>query len=390
MNRTALITGLVLGTVLIANAEDFGTFVQKFQVHGNVAQGLLFSSANNYLTTESSNGSAAWDSLSLNVTRNITDKFRVGAQMYSYRLGQFGRQNLMLDWAYGDYRFNSHFGIRAGKVKTPMGLYNDIQDVDAIYPWVLLPQAIYPADTRSFALAHTGAVAYGEVQLGKDGGVLEYAGFGGSRSQPRNEGFAGIMADQGITLRDYAGTVIGADLKWRTPINGLMLGGSWSRVELDSTSSTVHTPFGSFPARVYSRDQTQEVSGQYERGKLTLQAEGRITPIYQNSHTGPGLIYSPMRAWYVLASYRAMKKLTLGTYYDQEWFFLYNRDRQDPTNHLKDVALCTRFDLNRFLYAKVEGHYMDGLGSGFSVTSTNPQGRDRVTHLLVARIGFTF
>lgn len=123
------------------------------QIHGNVAEGVLYGSGNNYLTADTTNGTAKWREGSLRVTSTITDKFRVGAQVHSWALGELGRQN-------GGYKFNSWFGVRAGKVKTPLGLYNEVQDVDAVTPWALLPQAMYPSDMRSFTLSHTGGVLY--------------------------------------------------------------------------------------------------------------------------------------------------------------------------------------------------------------------------------------
>ena len=46
-----------------------------------------------------------------------------------------------LDWAVADYRFKDWFGIRGGKVKTALGLYNDTQDLEFLYTWALMPQS---------------------------------------------------------------------------------------------------------------------------------------------------------------------------------------------------------------------------------------------------------
>ena len=73
-------------------------------MHGNLTQGFLFSSQNNYLTTDSSDGSAKWTEGALSVSRVITDQLRAGVQVHSYSLGQMGRQRVTLDWAYVDYK----------------------------------------------------------------------------------------------------------------------------------------------------------------------------------------------------------------------------------------------------------------------------------------------
>src|SRR4051812_36269347 len=105
---------IAIGILVLAGlAPAQNDFLQKLalRIHGSAAQGFLFSSSNNYLTANSSDGSAKWTEGSLNVGRSVTDSFRVGAQVHSYSLGQLDRQNVMLDWAYGDYKVNSLFGI---------------------------------------------------------------------------------------------------------------------------------------------------------------------------------------------------------------------------------------------------------------------------------------
>src|ERR1700690_2954583 len=116
-------------------AQDLSGIV----VHGFVSQGFLFSSNNNYLSMKSSDGSPQWTDAAVNISDSLGDNLHVGMQVHMYQLGEFGGSNLQVDWASGDYRVNDRFGIRAGKVKTVFGLFNDSQDVDAIFLWVLLP-----------------------------------------------------------------------------------------------------------------------------------------------------------------------------------------------------------------------------------------------------------
>src|ERR1035438_5400859 len=173
--------------LLTANlsAQDFGDFA----IHGFVTQGFLFSSHNNYLTMQSSARSLQWTDGAVSFTDSITDKLRVGIQLHMYQLGQLGGPNIHVDWASGDYRVNDHLGFRAGKVKTVIGLFNDSQDVDAVFLWTLLPQCSYPIDNQSFFLAHVGGEVYGDVPLGKRAGKLRYDGYAGQVSLDLNGGF---------------------------------------------------------------------------------------------------------------------------------------------------------------------------------------------------------
>ncbi|HEX5228745.1 MAG TPA: hypothetical protein VFW44_13595 [Bryobacteraceae bacterium] len=134
--------------------------------------------------------------------------------------------------------------------------------------------------------------------------------------------------------------------------------------------------------------QQEQLYLQYEKGKLTLSFEGRLNPIHETFGSAPAT-YVPMRSWYGMVSYRVTNNLTVGSYYDQSWFFLQNRERSDPSNFFKEVTAGARYDVNRFFYAKLEGHYIDGNALGF-YPQVNPQGFQKVTRLLAARIGFAF
>lgn len=383
MGKHVTITLALVLTSSCALAQENIIDYLHLQIHGNVAEGVLYGSGNNYLTADTTDGSAKWDEESLSVTSAVTDKFRVGAQVHSWALGQLGRQNIELDWAYGDYKFSSWFGIRAGQVKTPFGLYNEIQDVDAVTQWALLPQAIYPSDLRSFTLSHLGGVLYGDIGLGKHRGTLSWSAFGGRRAQRRNEGFVMTMTSMGISLDDCAGAMEGADVRWKTPVDGLLVGAAYSSTDL----SAPHASIGSIPMPVTTNIQQRQFYSEYEKGKLTLATEWRFTPTRMT--LGPIASNEPVRSWYAMASYHLTDKLTVGSYHSYNRLFPQGGNGSNPSNYLKDVTANTRYDFNRFFYAKLEAHYMDGNSMGF-YQQVNPDGFQRVTRLMMARIGFVF
>src|SRR5579871_3505880 len=110
------------------NAFSGRYFWRRFQVHGAFGQGFVYGSGNNYLSMNTNDGSARWSDGTINLTAAITDNFHAGLQLHSYILGQIGRANVQVDWAYGDYRVNGWLGFRGGKIKAPMGLFNEIAD----------------------------------------------------------------------------------------------------------------------------------------------------------------------------------------------------------------------------------------------------------------------
>src|SRR5579864_9588134 len=146
-------------------AQEFKLFDRKVQVHGFASQGFVYTDQNNWLTMHSSHGSGAFTDFGVNLSTQITDKLRIGAQVYDRNLGNLGEWHPTLDWAFVDYRFKLWFGVRGGEVKTVLGLYNDTQDPDFLRTFALLPQSVYPTDLRDSTIAHRGGDVYGDVYL---------------------------------------------------------------------------------------------------------------------------------------------------------------------------------------------------------------------------------
>src|ERR1700679_2661368 len=88
----------------------------NIQIHGYATQGFLYTTNNNILTTNSSNGSPAWTEAVLNVGAQPIPKLRIGVQGRYFLLGDYGNA-ITLDWAAADYKASDKFGVRFGKVK---------------------------------------------------------------------------------------------------------------------------------------------------------------------------------------------------------------------------------------------------------------------------------
>ena len=220
---------------------DFHIARRPVQVHSFASQGFLYSNQNNYLTMKTSNGSAAFTDFGFNISTPITDKLRVGAQLYDRNIGQLGNWRPTLDWALADYRFKDWFGVRAGKVKTALGLFNDTQDMEFLHTWALVPQAVYPLDQRGETIAHLGADIYGQIPL-KKFGDMSYTVYGGTRPDDPQGGFVYAMETGKMVNRpgeplpfwlpadpasvrkidSYNGPVYGADCDGIRPFGGCL------------------------------------------------------------------------------------------------------------------------------------------------------------------------
>src|SRR5271157_349294 len=233
-------------------AQEFKLFDRTIQFHGFASQGFIYTNDNNWLTMHTSQGSGAFTDFGANASMQVTDKFRIGAQVYDRNLGNLGEWHPSLDWAFADYRFNPWFGVRGGKVKTVLGLYNDTQDLDFLHTFALLPQSIYPTDLRDVTLAHLGGDIYGDIRLSDNLGTLSYTAYAGHRNDSIYDGYPLLLQSQGVYLKTQGGLQYGADLRWKTPLKGLLVGLSRINQDITATGLTVNQLDPAGPLEAFS------------------------------------------------------------------------------------------------------------------------------------------
>jgi hypothetical protein len=372
------ISFVLFALALIAGVATAQDLEQKVQIHGFATQGFLYSSDNNYLSANTSDGSPRWSDAAISFGSSLSDNLRIGVQLHFYQLGEFGGQNVAIDWASGDYRVNDKLGFRGGKVKTVYGLFNDSQDVDSVHLWSLLPEPFYAPDNKSFNLSHWGGDVYGTLNLGRKIGKLSYTAFGGERSLDLNGGYMKQLTDSGVPFTTApSGNVFGGDLRWRTAVKGLVLGASIASTNVAGTS-----PAG---ALNINKSVSPVFYGKYEKGKFFVGGEYKRFPYSGTLTAGPYTLPEAydQHSWYVMTSYRVLPKLSLGTYYTR------SEDRASNTssagNYFRDLTVSSRYDFNQYFYAKAEGHFINGRGLGFYGPNKDPR-----TNLVALKIGFVF
>lgn len=390
-------SGLLLAVAVLFTAAparaQFEVGGKKIQIHGFFSQGLVLTDKNNFLTMKSSDGSAAFTDGGMNISTKLTNKFRVGAQAYARNIGELSNGRVELDWAYGDYRFNDWLGIRAGKVKSTMGLYNDTQDMEFLHAFALLPQSVYPTDLRASNISHRGGDIYGDINA-KKAGTFSYVFYGGLRSDDPRGGYRYGLTDGGIPVKGSVdGYRMGLDVRWQTPVEGLLVGATAVRVTTELTGSLEAA--GGLPIGIKAPGaKNLRYYSEYQRGGLKLAAEyardyGRVD--FTPRILPPSQIDT--RGWYVSGSYKFHPRFEAGAYRGQ---YVYDArlERSLPNNHIDDTALVARFNLKSYWNVKVEGHFMDGYGNRAGTRSfyarTNPQGLVPRTNMLILRTGVNF
>jgi hypothetical protein len=251
----------------------------------------------------------------VNASIQLTDQFRIGAQVYDRNIGNLGKWHPQLDWAVADYRFKDWFGMRGGMVKTVFGLEGDTQDVEFLHTFALLPQSVYPTDLRDALLRHLGGDLYGEIPL-KRLGSLSYTVYAGQRKDSRYGGYPYLESAFGVQFTSFGGLEVGQDLRWNTPLKGLLLGASHLGTELTGRGTWTPVAPGLPPVAIpyeehSNRNWTNQFYGQYLAGSLRLAAEYRRNWFDQVFLNEQAEITTDARGWYTSAAYRISRHLEL-------------------------------------------------------------------------------
>jgi hypothetical protein len=398
--------------------------------HGFVSQSFLKTNDNVYLGLNSTAGTFAYTEEAINGTINPTAKLRIGIQLIGRDLGPQGNHKITADWALADYHWKDEIGVRAGKIKLPVGLYNTVFDVDVARPDILQPDGIYPQNQHDFRNTFEGVQLYGTVKLG-GAGYLDYEAWTGTIDideafvLPRflSDGALALLpafAASGISNPSYQvnqtggrlDTSFGGTLEWRPPVAGLRLKASLAEADAFFNSAVTYSgSFGpapvSFPVRTsihIDQRYTLYLSGEYQRAGLRLSAEHlRGDALYTTNIDGlPGQgtittsFTNQIRATYAQVAYRFTPRLQASAYYS-----VYYPDAQDkegralvlagqPSHRAwqKDFTVTGRVDIDSHFLVKAELHLIDGTAA--LSTSDNPGGFQKDWKLFTARATFHF
>lgn len=334
------------------------------EIHGFISQGFVWAQDNNYPLSDADEGSFQMFDAAINFSKELTDKLRIGLQIYSRDFGDVDNNKVNVDWAFADYRWKDWLGIRAGKMKTPWGFYSEIRDLDMLRTFALLP-FIYPENDREVVMGNMGVGIYGNTYSNAYGS-FDYQIYAGQQELDEDDGgwtkflesVMGFEIDEIDT--DIAPT---AALTWNTPLDGFRVGGTVKKVFQDiKFANGAETSFD-IDAFI--------ISAEYTWNDLIVAAE------FMKLH--PQGAPNNIR-YYASATYRFSELLEAGIWYGE---FYSDEDDKDGDNFeamglpdfaawQKEFCLGLRFDINEYWVLKLEGHAVNG--TGFVINSDTPFG----------------
>ncbi|MGB5671561.1 MAG: hypothetical protein WBM71_13535, partial [Sedimenticolaceae bacterium] len=182
-------------------ALDLG---QNLQVHGFLTQGYVKTTDNRFFgDSDSKNGSFDYTELGVNASFRATPSILLAGQLLSRRAGDMYDGSPTVDFALVDWNIStsqdSDYGILVGRIKNPLGFYNETRDVAFTRPSIFLPQQVYFDKVRNLVLSSDGGQIHGEFY--KPSGYWRV-----------NFGIGSNTVDENVEF-SYLGNDFGGDLK---------------------------------------------------------------------------------------------------------------------------------------------------------------------------------
>jgi hypothetical protein len=354
---------------------------QNLQIHGFASQSWLKSSDNNVFGKSSSDsGTFDFRELGLNASMRPLTNLQFSVQGISRWAGKGSPGNIRLDYGFMDYTYYSgeagQLGIRLGRMKNPLGFYNDTRDVPFTRPSILLPQSIYFDRVRKVAIAADGVHLYGEYR--SDMGVLSFQG-GAVRPLVR-----GAEAEVALLSRDMPGhfnaemSYIGRAMyefdegRVRLAVSGTQLNIGYDPAAVDK----LHTGHIRFTPLIFS--------AQYNAERWSITSEYAIRHLeYRHFGVAPLDLNFYGESYYFQGAYRFTPEWEGIVRYD----VLYT-DRDDRDGHkwaaatgrpahnrfAKDITVGLRWNITPEFMLRAEYHRVDG--TGWLSTLDNPVSSD--------------
>lgn len=391
--------------------NSFG--LKNLYVHGFLSLGFLQSNENDLYFSKTEEGTMEFNEMALTFSTSVSDNLRIGMQLLSRDLGKIGNNEVGVDWAYADYNFRNWLGLRVGKLKKPLALFNQYRDVDSGRVSIFLPPGIYHENNRDTTLSSRGVGLYGTLW-----GGIEYQLNYGMDEVPKDSGTAVYMqermlargVDVDINAVDSV-QVYAAWLKWNIPFTGLAIGASMNSFDFTIDAATIINLPASLildtdnelvyfdvklPLKIKTKGQLTRMFAQYQRDNLMIAAEYGFV---DGDLEYPGADYDARSAdfmdWFVMATYRFNFYLEAGIYYSEKYE---NTDDMEGDSYveegkpkelawLKDWTVSLRFDISMNWIFKMETHFINGLHLVNYGDEADPSA---TSQLYVTKLTYTF
>jgi len=420
--------------------------LDDIQLHGFISQGFVWSKTHNFLFDDLDHGSFEFNEMGVTISKDISDRLHLGIQFFSRDQGDVGNNNLMVDWAYADYHALDTIGIRLGKLKMPMGMYNETRDIDLLRTSVFLPQSAYLEYYRDVLSGLHGIGLYGNIAFDY-GGSIDYQLQTGTLKIDENGGVGTLLSNEAnfethpmMSIRSFSVDRCLNGLLVFSPFPGIRIGSSFISTatqvsaDLNQELETIYADEKVYAELYYKGlvDPNTVSKDRVDKGTLALLAgtalQAEVSDVLAHTHTleftidqltvmmeyyhytyhiyigmpdGKSLFDDDFftEGYYANIVYRFNDLFETGIYYsclydngwDKDGERFANKGEKNYQSWLKDLALSFRFDITDNWTIKLENHWMDG--TAFLMYANNPDrrhGLGRYWQMFAAKMTFHF
>jgi len=164
--RSLVIALLPALGLMSVNAKGSQSIWDDLQVHGFASQAIVRTSDNHFFGN-SPETSFDFTEIGANASLPLNPKILLSGQLLARRAGDMYDGTPNLDYGLADFTLASsiehRWGLRAGRIKNPLGIYNETRDVPFTRPGIFLPQVVYFDKIRNLVLSLDGLMYYGET-----------------------------------------------------------------------------------------------------------------------------------------------------------------------------------------------------------------------------------
>lgn len=168
-SKSACLFALLTLYAASSQAQQNNSWNNAFQIHGFLTQGYVNTTSNNFFG-DSEDGSFDFREIGVNASYRFNPQWLASAQLLSRKAGDMYDGSPSLDYAQLDFTAASseqgRLGAIVGRIKNPLGLYNDTRDVASTRPSIFLPQGIYWDRVRNMVLSSDGGMFYADLHSG--------------------------------------------------------------------------------------------------------------------------------------------------------------------------------------------------------------------------------
>ncbi|HYN79593.1 MAG TPA: hypothetical protein VES73_17565 [Lamprocystis sp. (in: g-proteobacteria)] len=300
------------------------------QVHGFASLTAVKTSDNRFFG-DSPDTSPDFIEVALNASYRLNPRVMFAGQVLSRLAGEMYNGTPTLDYGLVDATLDAtatrRLGVRLGRLKNPLGLYNATRDVPFTRPTIFLPQVIYFDKVRNMLLSTDGLMFYGD-RYGDYGSLSVTLGGGQSVVDDNLEWV--LLGD------NLSGNLLSRGVSWVGSLWYATPGERW-RLGLSVLRSSFNYQPGADPdLGAGQADATVSIaSAQYNTERWTLSAEFSRLPLFWRDF-GDAFPFrtSAGEAYYLQGAYRLRPDLELTLRYESGV-----NDRQDRDGTRASAAL---------------------------------------------------